>query len=82
MVIGFGILFVGMNTIESSFAPFAENMPAGLVRVLDNPIAGFFIGVIVTVTLAVFLIPIFIGRLKKVRWEIDKADIFQINQEK
>ena len=51
MVIGFGLIFVGMSTIETSFAPFAENMPSGLVSVLDNPFAGFFIGVVATAIL-------------------------------
>ena len=38
------------------------------------------IAVIVAVILALFLIPIFIGRIRSVKREIDKADIFQLEK--
>ena len=49
IIIGFGIIFVGMSTIETNFAPLGEQ-PAfqRAFMMLTNPLLGFAVGFIVT----------------------------------
>ena len=51
LLTGFGVLLVGMASMEAAFVPFVGRMPAGLKIFLTNPMGGFLAGVVATALL-------------------------------